>query len=153
MALVPYGQTSNGPTMYPRCCPLTFQQHHSQHRRPRPPGAPSNAASGKQHHSSHHKAAPGKHGSSSHAAKPAAPAAPIPSIAADQTDELLRLRRETPFICNIRFKNDLPEVCNGTRSVLADQAVVPGKQQHLWLHDHTVALVARWVLVAYTQDW
>eukprot|EP00878_Enallax_costatus_P025048 GHUV01026769.1.p1 GENE.GHUV01026769.1~~GHUV01026769.1.p1 ORF type:complete len:491 (+),score=127.59 GHUV01026769.1:206-1678(+) len=85
------------------------QQHQNHQQRPRPPGPPGKPAAGKQHHSSHHKAAPGKPGGSSHAAK-AAPAAPVPAIAADQTEELLRLRRETPFICNIRFKNDLPEI-------------------------------------------
>jgi len=36
----------------------------------------------------------------------------VPTIAADNMSDLEQLRRVTPFMCNIRFRNNLPEVCS-----------------------------------------
>jgi hypothetical protein len=42
------------------------------------------------------------------AATTAAPV--VPAIAVDGSAEMARLRRSTPFLCSMNFKNDLPEV-------------------------------------------
>jgi hypothetical protein len=34
----------------------------------------------------------------------------LPSIAADNMEDLEQLRRQTPFMCNVKFGNSLPEV-------------------------------------------
>ncbi|KAF8061924.1 VIP2 [Scenedesmus sp. PABB004] len=102
------------PQQRPAADPARQQQHQRQHHhqqqqrqqqphqhRPRPAGGSGSAR-------------PPSKGRPGAAAAPAAAAAPpgaaVPAIAADGTAELERLRRDTPFICSLRFKNDLPEI-------------------------------------------
>ncbi|WIA18195.1 hypothetical protein OEZ85_009668 [Tetradesmus obliquus] len=87
--------------------PNRHRQHHQQHKG-RPPGSSSGAAAGRHHNKQ--QAAAGRPSSAAAAAAAAQAGPPAPAVAADGTAELERLRRDTPFICNIRFKNDLPEI-------------------------------------------
>ncbi|GBF92417.1 RNA polymerase II-associated factor [Raphidocelis subcapitata] len=88
--------------------------------RPPPPPPAGNGPARQQQQQQHHRSGGGGSrsggGSGSGGAPRARPAggAPAPAAAAAAaaaTSELdSRLRRDTPFICNIQFKNDLPEI-------------------------------------------